>query len=237
MINTILFDLDGTLLQMDSDQFMKLYFYNMGKHFSGWTDPNKLAKNIMEATEVMIKTKDNRTNEEIFMDHFATLVDRDINEYKNHFNIYYDTLFANVKASTHVSTEMLEAIKILQQKGYNLVIATNPLFPYKANLHRIEWAGLKPEWFQYISSFEENKYTKPHLEYYREVLDNINKNPEDCLMVGNDVSDDLPAGKLGIKTFLVTDCLLNDKNLEVNSDYSGNYKDFLQFVKELPNIQ
>ncbi len=236
MLNTILFDLDGTLLPMDINHFMKLYFYNMGIHFNGWTDPKKLAQNVLEATEVMIKTNDGRTNEEIFMEHFAGLIDGDIEKYKDHFTSYYDSLFSNVQASTHKSQEMIEAVKILLDKGYTLVVATNPLFPYHANIHRLEWAGMDPNWFSYISSFEDNTYSKPFIEFYQEVLGKVGKQPDECLMVGNDVSDDLTAGRLGIKTFLMTDCLLNEKNLEFHADYEGDYEDFLVFVKNLPNI-
>ncbi|QMS85510.1 HAD family hydrolase [Candidatus Xianfuyuplasma coldseepsis] len=235
-MNTILFDLDGTLLPMDINHFLDLYFHNMGKHFYNWTDPKLLAKKVLQATEVMIQTNDGRTNEDIFMEHFDTLIEGDIDAYKEHFTTYYETLFANVQASTNQSKEMIEAVQILKEKGYTLVIATNPLFPYRANIHRINWAGLNPEWFTHITSFEENRYSKPYPEFFQEVLDKIGKQPEECMMVGNDVFDDLPAAKLGISTYLLTDCLINTHDLDNTADYTGSYKDFLAFVKQLPHV-
>ena len=234
---TFLFDLDGTLLPMDFDHFMKLYFHNMGVHFGSFTDPNNLMKNVLLSTEQMIMVNDGRTNEEIFMEHFKTLIAEDIDEYIERFHKYYDTLFANVQPSTYQSQEMIDSVQTLIDKGYEVVIATNPLFPYKANLHRIRWAGLDPNQFSYISSYEENKHCKPHVAFYQEVLDNINKQPEECIMVGNDVFDDLPAKKLGIDTYLVTDCLLNRHNQPINSDYQGTYQDFYSFVKALEPIK
>lgn len=236
MRDTFLFDLDGTLLPMDFDKFMELYFHNLGVHFYGKIDPKLLAKHIMDATNVMVLTKNNQTNEEKFMTHFDSLVDGDIKEYRKQFDLFYDSLFENVKPSTYESNEMIDSIKLLKEKGYKVVIATNPLFPLKANHHRIRWAGLDKNDFDYISSFEENKYTKPHLEYYEEVLESINKNPEDCFMIGNDVFDDLPAGKLGLETYLITDCLLNKHNQEVKTNHQGNYQDFYDFVKNLKAV-
>jgi len=70
MVNTILFDLDGTLLPMDINLFLKYYFYNMGKHFGDMIDPDHLRHSVLKATETMVKTNDGRTNEDIFMDDF-----------------------------------------------------------------------------------------------------------------------------------------------------------------------
>ncbi len=233
MINTILFDLDGTVLPMDFDKFMELYFYNMGIYFKEKIDGNTLAKYIMASTEVMIKTTNGDSNEDSFMNHFASLVNDDIEEYKKMFLEYYNSLFDNVRASTYRSTMMRESVDLLKEKGYEVVLATNPLFPMVANHHRIRWAGFEPDEFSYISSFENNHYCKPHIEYYNEVLQSIGKKPEECLMVGNDVFDDLAARKLGIKTYLITDHMLNRHNQTIQTDYKGNYTEFLDFVKNI----
>lgn len=233
MRDTFLFDLDGTLLPMDFNKFMELYFYNLGVHFYSKIEPKLLANFIIDSTSIIANSNTGETNEDKFMNHFATLIEGDIIEYKNHFNVFYDTLFKNVKVATYQSKEMIDCIKILKEKGYTVVIATNPLFPMKANLQRIQWAGLDKDDFEYVSSFEVNKFCKPHLAYYNEVLESINKKPEQCYMIGNDVSDDLPAGKLGIETYLITDCLVNSKRLPIAADYIGSYKDFYDFVVKL----
>jgi FMN phosphatase YigB (HAD superfamily) len=122
----------------------------------------------------------------------------------------------------------------LKSKGYKLVIATNPLFPLKAILHRINWAGLDPDDFIYISSYEKNHYCKPQVKFYEEVLNGIGRKPEECMMVGNDVQEDLISGSLGVKTFLIKDYLLHRTNEPIKTDYSGSYEDFYQFVDALP---
>jgi len=44
-------------------------------------------------------------------------------------------------------------------------------------------------------------------------------------MVGNDVEEDLAAAKIGMKTYLVTDCLINTKGSKFSADYTGTLKE------------
>lgn len=234
MINTILFDLDGTLLPMDFDAFMKRYFYEMGKMFHDMIDGRLLAGHILESTGYMVNNLEDRRNEEKFMARFSELIDGDLAAYQQRFDAFYDTLFLNVRETTHQNESMIKAIRLLKHKEYNVVLATNPLFPMKANHHRIRWAGLAPGDFSYISSFENNRYCKPYPEYYREVLSGIDRSPEECMMVGNDALEDMAAAKLGIKTYLIEDHLLNPHHVAIKADYRGSYDDFYTFVNALP---
>ena len=236
MRDTFLFDLDGTVLPMDFDKFMELYFSNIGEFFKDKIDPKLLVKSILSSTEVMVNTNDKRRNEDIFMNHFDSLINS-TEDYKPLFLEFYNSDFDKVQASTYKSDYMRKSIDLLKQKGYKIALATNPLFPMIANHHRIRWAGFEPNEFSYISSFESNSYCKPHLQYYNEVLESINKEAENCYMVGNDVFDDLSSGKLGIKTYLITNHMLNKHNQEVSSDYQGTYIDFYNFVLELDDIK
>ena len=75
-------------------------------------------------------------------------------------------------------------------KGYRVAIATDPLFPRKAVYHRIRSAGLAPERFELVSSFETFHFTKSHPAYFAEVLGRLGWPNEPVLMVGNDVEHD-----------------------------------------------
>jgi len=237
MKNTILFDLDGTLLPMDFHAFMKTYFASMGNAFKDMMDPQKMIDYINQATVVTVTTNDGRTNEDIFMEHFNLLIEEDIDVYLPRWEAFYDEDFFNCKKHTWQNEDIQNAVHLLKEKGYTLAIATNPLLPIKSNLHRIRWAGLDPEDFVYISNFEHNKHCKPSLAFFEEVLSDIKANPKDCYMVGNDTTEDLIAGSLGIETYLITDCLLNRHNAEYHTDHEGSYKDFLRFVEELPIVK
>lgn len=236
ILNTILFDLDGTLLPINMDNFMKIYFEEMGKALSDLIPPKELITNIWSATEEMINNTEDRTNEEIFMEAFRKKIGRDISEFVKKFDSFYDEGFLKTRDAVDDIPIIRESIKLLKEKGYKMAIATNPLFPKKAILHRISWAGFNPEDFMHITCYEESHYCKPQLKFYEEVLRKINKNSKECMMVGNDVKEDLIAGKLGMQTFLIKDYILNDSDNIIESTYEGTYHDFYQFVKGLPSV-
>jgi HAD superfamily hydrolase (TIGR01549 family) len=236
-VDTFLFDLDGTLLPMDLDEFTRLYFCEIGREFKDIMEPETLVKYIWSCTKDMISNTERRTNEEVFMDSFAKLVGEDkLNFYRERFDRFYDTAFLKTKKCIGSVPCIRESVYILKDKGYQVAIATNPLFPEKAILHRIRWAGLKPEDFIYISCYERNCYCKPNKEFYEEVLEEIGKKPEQCIMVGNDVQEDLIAGCLGMKTYLITDYLIHRTGEPIKCTYKGTYQDFYRFVMGLPAL-
>jgi len=141
-MKTILFDLDGTLLPMNLDHFIKNYFKHLAIHFSDLLEEQELAKNVLFATQMMVRTKDTRRNEEVFTDYFARSVPGDVALYLERFSSFYDTGFLQLQKDFAPNAHMVDSIKVLRQKGYRLAIATNPIFPLKANLQRIKWAGL-----------------------------------------------------------------------------------------------
>lgn len=236
MINTILFDLDGTMLPLNLDKFLQIYFTEMGKKFHDLIEPKTLVHYIMTATESMVNNTDYRANEKVFMEKFGELIQDDLQVYQKRFNEFYDREFMETKASVVNSPLMRDSINILKEKGYDLIVATNPLFPEKAIHHRIRWAGFEPEQFIYITSYEKNHYCKPQLHFYQEVLKDTGKTPQECLMVGNDVQEDIIAAKLGIETYLITDYLIHRTQEPITATHQGNYFDFYQFVQGLPEL-
>jgi len=79
--------------------------------------------------------------------------------------------------------------------------------------------------------------TKPNPHYYQEIMEIIKVVPEHCLMVGNDVEEDLVAKTLGMQTFLVEDHMLNRKNLPIVTDYQGKLEILLDFVSNLGGVK
>lgn len=237
MINTILLDLDGTVLPLDMDLFMKIYFSEMTKIFSDLPDVEQIAKNIWTATAATVKnTEAHKVNEQVFMETYSKLIDGDINEHRERFDAFYDAGYLKTKASVIENEWMRKSVDVLKEKGYQLVLATNPIFPLKAILHRIIWAGFEPEEFSYISCFEKNHYCKPQIQFYEEVLSEIGKKPEECLMVGNDVQEDMVVGQLGVQTYLIDEHLLHRTSEPIQVNDQGNYEAFYEFVMKLPEV-
>jgi FMN phosphatase YigB (HAD superfamily) len=222
---------------MDMDSFMHIYFKEMGIAFQDIIEPKKLVDSVWKATDVMIGNTEYRTNEEVFMEKFRTLIDGDLDTYKKRFDEFYDKGFLNVKSAVSHMPLIVEAVELLKQKGYQIVLATNPMFPRKAIIHRLNWAGFKEEDFSYVTCYENNHYCKPQIQFYEEVLKEAGKDAKECMMVGNDVEEDLIAGKLGIQTYLITDNMIKRTDEDICCTYKGTYKDFLKFAQEIKAIK
>ena len=119
---------------------------------------------------------------------------------------------------------------MLKDKGYRVVLATNPLFPSIATESRIRWAGLEPSEFDLYTTYENTSYCKPNLDYYRDILKRINCRPEECLMVGNDVGEDMVVEALGMQAFLLTDCLINTQKKDITAYPHGSFEQLLSML-------
>ena len=117
--------------------------------------------------------------------------------------------------------------------GYKVVLATNPLFPSIATYSRIKWAGLDPEDFEMITTFETARHSKPNPDYYRDILATLDVKPENCVMVGNDVQEDMVAKQVGMKVFLLIGDLINRTGEDISVYPHGSFPELLTFIREL----
>ena len=131
------------------------------------------------------------------------------------------------------TTAAREVIDIVKRKGKIPVLATNPLFPSVATENRIRWAGLVPEDFAVYTTYENSHYCKPNPKYYLELLDKVGVKPQECLMVGNDVSEDMVAETLGMKVFLLTDCLINKGEKDISEYSRGGFEELKKYLSSL----
>ncbi len=224
-ITTVLFDLDGTLLPMDQDVFVKDYFGRIAAKLApqGY-DPKKLVDTIWRGTGAMVKNYGSKNNEEAFWQVAVSVYGDQIVKDKHFFDEFYEEEFDKIKAVCGYHPAAAHIVHSLKKKGCRVALATNPIFPARATQWRIQWAGLKPEDFELYTTYENSRYCKPNLDYYRDILQQLNVHAEECLMVGNDVGEDMVAQTLGMKVFLLTDCLINKTNTDVNDYPHGDFQ-------------
>ncbi|MGN0551657.1 MAG: HAD family hydrolase [Acutalibacteraceae bacterium] len=237
MISTILFDLDGTLLPMDQEVFVNSYFKELSKTMKPYiSDSKALVKAVWAGTEKMMANDGKMTNEQCFWNTFCAVFGEDILKLKPKFDSFYENEFNNVKNSVGFNPLARECTEILADKGYTLIAATNPLFPRSATLNRLNWAGVDSKIFSKITTYETSSYCKPNTEYYKEILEDAGINAESCMMVGNDVSEDMCVSKINMDTYLITDCIINSKNTNIENIKQGSFEDFKKFALSLPQI-
>lgn len=234
MFKAVLFDLDGTLLPLDLDIFVKNYFASVGKYFGDKVNPEVLVKYLGKGLKGMLSNPGEISNQEIFMDIFLKGIEKDKEEMYPLFDKYYLEEFPNLKEHTNFSSLSRKIIGQVVEKGYPIVLATNPVFPRQATLHRMEWAGIKDMPWKLVTTYEKSFTCKPNPEYFKYVCNEVNVKPEECLMVGNDMQEDLPASDLGMKTFLVKDYLIDRGSPKYKPDYEGSLEDLYKFVCDLP---
>ena len=230
---TVLFDLDGTLLPMDMDTFVNAYFGQLARYLApkGY-DPQKLIAAVWGGTKNMILNNGSRTNEEVFWDSFAETFGEESRSESDNLERFYGNEFNLVKDVCGYNAKAREVVMLAKEKGLNTILATSPIFPAVATHARVRWTGLEPSDFSYISTYENSHYCKPNPKYYTELLDKLGLVPEECIMVGNDTSDDMPALSLEMKLFFVTDTLINKGNIDISNIPHGSFDDLKKFIAE-----
>ena len=184
----------------------------------------------------MIANDGSMTNKQRFEHVFEKESNIAANTFNEHFASFYDEEFFSLIQTAAPSEYTLEIVETVKAKGYSIVLATTPLFPWQGTYHRIAWAGLKPELFDVITTYEDFSYAKPHKGYYQQILTRIGRSAQDCLMIGNDVKEDMVAQQLGMQVYLVTDCLINEENASIQDVPKGSLSELLAFCKDLAYV-
>lgn len=232
-ITTVLFDLDGTLLPMDQDVFAKTYFMSIAKDLAplGY-DPEAVVKGIWAGTKAMMKNTGEKTNETVFWETFAGIFGDRVYNDQPAFDRFYVEHFDSIATVCGHDDRAAEVIRLCHERGRKTVLATNPIFPRIATEKRMRWAGLSPEDFALYTTYDNSHYCKPNLKYYTTILEKLDVSPEECLMVGNDVGEDMIAHQLGMQVFLLTDCIINRENADISGYPHGGFDELLAFLTE-----
>lgn len=231
----ICFDLDGTLLPMDLDRFLHDYYARIGR-FAGSKGLD--AKTFMGALDAgvraMMTHADGATNHDAFWDAFYEAYPESKGVAEAVATEFYETDFDRIGDDVAPHPGAQEALEALKRKGYRLVLTTMPLFPRIAVERRLGWAGVDPTVFEYVTSYDNSTSIKPKAEYYQENLDRLGLAGEEVLMVGNNTLEDLSFTELGADAYLVTDCLLNPNDFDIDAVEHGTFAEFCAWAHALP---
>lgn len=237
MIKCVLFDLDGTLLEMDEDKFTKIYLSSLFKKC--FYDEDISFENFQKYMFLSLKQmiNDDRfdiTNYNKFFEIFGKYCPQiKFPSIINKIEDYYSSeSFDACRIATKSNDLVIEFIKLLKEKNIKIAICTNPFFPSTAIKKRVQWAGLNIDDFEFITYSENYHYIKPNIKYYKEVLEHLNYKPDEILMVGNDMEEDMIASQLGINTFLITNHLISRYNAHEKFENKGDYEKFYNYLQE-----
>jgi len=236
MRQTIFFDMDGTLLCMGESAFEKEYLRRMvlffEQRFPG--QGKAIVKAVGYSAAAMRQPHAGCSNEMVFWQAFEHVSGFKRSDLEPLFLQYYGTDYAHIGDDYVPDADMRRAVQLLAQKGYRLVVATNPLVPQIANRERVRWAGLADvDWLE-ITSFEHYSSCKPNVQFYQEICDRLSLDPQQCTMIGNSVQDDGVARQIGLEFYL-----LLGENPEGEPSYDGpqgTRRQLLELVEQLPAV-
>ena len=233
MKKVVFFDLDGTLLPMkDLGVFIKAYVSTMANHLAkdGY-DPEKLTASFSAGLHAMINNDGTRTNEQAFWEAMDATYGENLSETtRESFSKYYYEEFDSTRSACGYAPEAKEILELLHSMNVPCVLATSPVYPRIATQKRMEWAGISEDDFIAITSFEDSYFAKPHPKYYTALIESLGYLPEECIMVGNDTRDDLPALKVGMDLFFLTNDLLNRDNIDISGLPQGDFNALKEYL-------
>jgi FMN phosphatase YigB (HAD superfamily) len=229
---TLLLDLDDTLLDTNLEAFIPAYFQALTQHLESYVLPTVVLRALIHATNLMVESIDpTRTLQEVFEADFYSSLGVPKDQLVAPLNEFYDNVFPSLSVHTRQRPEAKLLIDWAFDCGYRVAIATDPLFPRKATYHRLRWAGLDPERFELVSTFDDFHFSKSHPAYYAEVLGRLGWSEGPVLMVGNDVQRDLfPANQLGVKTYFVDGDAGSDPGFEAGRGKLGELRPWLESI-------
>lgn len=230
----ILFDMDGTLVPLDTYEFSIGYFKGLCKKLKHHNmNDEEVVKSIWAGTKAMVMNDGSKPNEEVFWEVFEKLMGKGKGEIDADCLDFYKNEFHEAISYTGPNPYAVEAVKLARSKADLVILATNPLFPMVGQITRMGYVGLTPDMFDHVSCYENDRFCKPNPKYYIETLKKFNLDPKDCLMIGNDEFEDAwSVNSLGMDCYLVTDRLIPSDKYHHNGP-RGTFINLLEFLKNL----
>jgi FMN phosphatase YigB (HAD superfamily) len=238
---TLLFDLDDTLLGNNMDQFLPAYFQALSARMASYVDPRCLVKTLRTASAQMLENlRPDRTLEDVFDAGFYPPLGIRKEQVHQVIDNFYLEDFPKLRAITRFNPEAVTLVKTVLERGCQVAIATNSLFPLTAVNQRLSWAGLSPDEFPFavIPSFQTFHFAKPDPVYFAELMARLAWPEGPVVMVGDSFDNDIASAHLaGLPTFWVTpdDSSFTEEQPDPNG--TGKLNDFLPWLDSTdPNL-
>ena len=230
----VFFDLDGTLLPMELDEFMNAYFKALGSFVARkGLDPASFSAGLKAGTTAMAENDGARINAEAYWDAFFRFVEGEPAVWQEVLEEFYETEFGAIGKTVTPNPYAARAVETLVRKGYPVVLATMPMFPRRAVEWRLSWAGVDPALFSRLTTFENSTSVKPKPEYCAEVVAACGLRGEDVLMVGNNTVEDMCFTGVGCDAYIITDHLIDPVSLDLSQVKHSTMEEFSAWADSL----
>jgi len=211
--------------------FLPVYLKALSAHMASYADPRRMVKTLMSASDQMIANlRPDRTLEEVFDAGFYPPLGIEKDQVRIILDTFYAEEFPKLRSNTQFRPEAVNLINTALSRGYQIAIATNPLFPLTAVTQRLSWAGVSPEEipFALIPSFQTFHFAKPNPAYFAELMAKLAWPEGSIVMVGDDFNLDITSARqAGLATFWITS---QDISLTENQPIPAGHGTLTEFL-------
>jgi len=227
VIQAILFDIEGTLTNLDMAKFIQNYLGILAPRFAHLISPDKFSKQLLKSIEtVQIESRPEQTIMQTFFEDFSKATGQSVQTLRPIFDKFYTSDFPTLHCLVQANLQGVKVVESAIQQGFLTAIVTNSLMPLTAIQEQVRWVGLTPEHFKVIASFDNFHYYKPHLGFFKEVAEKLGVKPQSCLLVTKHLND-MICNELGMKIFFV-----GNLGSEVQTDYAGQLDDLSRLISQ-----
>lgn len=233
-VQAVLFDLDGTLIDVDMQVFIPLYLRRLAARLGSYVEPRRALATLRAAVMAMLGGTDGqRSLEALLRSKLGEELQLAWSDYQAGLATFCREDLAELRPLIKPHPLARELVEVCLGRGWRVVLATNPIFPREVIDARLAWGGLADLPFQPITSYETSRQCKPHPDFFHDLLAELTLPPHACLMIGNDTLHDLAAGLVGMPTCLLTTWRI-DRAPGLPADWEGPHQSLLEQLRPVP---
>jgi FMN phosphatase YigB (HAD superfamily) len=228
----VLFDLDGTLIDVNMKRFVPDYLRLLIKNMGGQVNSKHATQVLHQAVAAMFANLDaSSTLEMILLEVLQNELGMSPQVFQASLERFFNHDLASLRFMVSVHPLARQLIETSHASGWQLVLATNPIFPRKVIDARLAWAGLGDCVFHHVTDYETSHFCKPSPLYFAEILERLQLRADECLMIGNDSLHDMAAGQVGMQTCLLTPWRVRRSGLQYEADWQGDHDELLDMIQ------
>lgn len=231
-VRAVFFDLDGTLIDVDMHLFVPVYLNRLTERMKALAEPAAATRAMHRAVAAMFANRDaGKTLEavlfEVLRDDLAVTPE----QYRECLEQFLRSDLEGLRPLVTGHTLSCRLIDAALARGWQVVLATNPIFPRSVVEARVRWGGLDGDKFRHVTTYETEHFCKPNPDFFRENLDLLQVEAGRCLMVGNDTLHDMSASQVGMQTCLLTPWCIRRAKERFRPDWQGGHEELLALLE------